>query len=166
MKCLNCNQDFSELEREKYCSRKCGLKFNSRKTYQKNREIIIRRAQEWRIKNPEKYLESVKRRTQQMKSKRSTPEFILEKERVKIGVLAHYCVDGIIKCACCGEHCLRLLTIDHINNDGNSHRKSDKGARYLISWLSKNNFPAGFQVLCFSCNWGKYWYGVCPHKKV
>lgn len=50
-----------------------------------------------------------------------------------------------------------VLAIDHINNDGAEHRKSishDGGDRTYV-WLRQNNYPAGFQVLCFNCNWTK-----------
>jgi hypothetical protein len=30
--------------------------------------------------------------------------------------------------------------------------------------LVKNNFPNDFQTLCMNCNWGKRYYGICPHK--
>ena len=66
-------------------------------------------------------------------------------------------------CICCGESEFRFLTIDHINNDGATHRKAIGGNLY--SWLIKNQFPDGFQVLCFNCNHGKHLNGgICPHQ--
>ena len=66
------------------------------------------------------------------------------------------------KCACCGESNLKFLSIDHINGEGTIHRK--KIHRQINIWLVRNNYPKGFQVLCFNCNWGKYNNkGVCPH---
>lgn len=73
------------------------------------------------------------------------------------------------KCECCEETILEFLTIDHINNDGASHRiklfgKNKCGNRFY-KWIIKNNFPKGLQVLCFNCNHGKFINGgVCPHK--
>ena len=65
-------------------------------------------------------------------------------------------------CACCGETELVFLCIDHIENDGSSHRKTFKGSIYR--WLRKNKYPPGFQVLCHNCNWGKsHNGGICPH---
>lgn len=75
------------------------------------------------------------------------------------------------KCACCGESEPSFLTIDHIENDGSKHRKIlGNGKRldgtYLYRWLKKNNYPIGFQVLCYNCNSGKWRNGgVCPHKE-
>ncbi len=69
------------------------------------------------------------------------------------------------RCVCCSETELVFLAIDHINNDGASHRRemAVKGDR-IYRWLVKNNFPSGFQVLCHNCNWGKYVLGKCPHQ--
>lgn len=75
------------------------------------------------------------------------------------------------KCACCGEDHPLLLNIDHINNDGAAHRRSLKsnkrlGGQAIYRWLKNNNYPPGFQVLCWNCNMGKHLNGgVCPHKE-
>lgn len=68
-------------------------------------------------------------------------------------------------CACCGEDQLPFLTIDHVNNDGNEHRlEIPAGGGSTYRWLRNNNWPTGFQVLCWNCNDGKHWNGgVCPH---
>ena len=68
------------------------------------------------------------------------------------------------KCICCGETEMTFLTIDHIEGGGEKHRK--KIGRKINDWLVKNNFPEGFQTLCFNCNWGKHINGgICPHKQ-
>lgn len=83
--------------------------------------------------------------------------------KLKMDVLNHY---GNSKCACCGEDTALLLTIDHMNNDGNIHRKEVGRSHKLYRWLRDNNYPEGFQVLCFNCNIGKHLNGgVCPHKE-
>lgn len=71
-------------------------------------------------------------------------------------------------CACCGESEPRFLTLDHIANDGAEHRKAVRasGPAHMYTWLIKNNFPPGFQVLCWNCNLGKHFnHGVCPHQE-
>lgn len=79
--------------------------------------------------------------------------------RIKNEVFNHYGK----KCACCGEDTLSFLTIDHINGGGTKHRNQIKVKIY--NWLIDNNFPKGYQTLCFNCNWGKHMNnGVCPHK--
>lgn len=57
-------------------------------------------------------------------------------------------------CAMCGCNQLQYLTIDHINDDGNLHRKEVKN---IYSWLRSNGYPKNnFQLLCFNCNYTKY----------
>ena len=54
----------------------------------------------------------------------------------------------------CGESRVSALTIHHKDNNGANHRrKLGLGSNTLIKWLKKNNFPPGFEVLCFNCNW-------------
>jgi len=70
------------------------------------------------------------------------------------------------ECACCGEKTLEFLAIDHINGSGKKHRKELRATgTNLNSWLKKNNFPKGYQILCHNCNLAKGFYGKCPHKR-
>lgn len=74
------------------------------------------------------------------------------------------------KCACCGDRHYKFLCIDHINNDGGRHRLelnngTKRGGYAVYQWLIKNNFPDGYQVLCYNCNQSKWYYGICPHKE-
>ena len=73
---------------------------------------------------------------------------------------------GGYRCNCCGQEGEKFLTIDHVNNDGTEHRKEiGKSSWHLFKWLTRNNFPPGFQVLCWNCNMGKRVNrGTCPHK--
>jgi hypothetical protein len=71
------------------------------------------------------------------------------------------------KCACCGESTPEFLGIDHVNNDGESHRRELKGyGRSINRWLKMNGFPhdGRFQLLCHNCNMAKGCYGGCPHQ--
>jgi len=71
------------------------------------------------------------------------------------------------KCACCGETRKEYLTIDHVNGGGNKHRREMgfSTSTELYRWLRQNNYPDGFQVLCFNCNMGKGACSVCPQSK-
>lgn len=86
------------------------------------------------------------------------------RDRLRAEVIQTY--GGI--CKCCGEDEPIFLTIDHINNDGADHRRAlvgrnqGGGSWNTYIWLKKNNFPSGFQVLCWNCNWAKS-HGGCPH---
>ena len=85
------------------------------------------------------------------------------RNKIKYQVLQHYSDGDIPKCYCCGEIIIEFLTIDHIEGKGAKHRRRI-GTPHIYAWLIKNNYPEGFQVLCYNCNWGKYVNGgVCPH---
>lgn len=82
-----------------------------------------------------------------------------------------FAVYGGARCVCCGETEISMLTIDHINEDGSEHRNEINGGfgRHksinIYVWLRKNNFPTGFQVLCYNCNISKHRNkGICAHQ--
>ncbi len=79
-------------------------------------------------------------------------------------VIKHY--GGV--CACCGESERTFLAIDHIEGNGNTHRKKlNKWGSSFDKWLIDQNFPDGFQILCHNCNMSKYLSGgTCAHKLV
>jgi len=70
----------------------------------------------------------------------------------KIIVLEHYS-KGTLVCAHCGIDDVDVLTLDHVNGGGTQHRLKEGNKTYR--WIINNNFPDGFQVLCFNCNWKK-----------
>lgn len=78
------------------------------------------------------------------------------KHQLKIDVLTHY---GKSKCACilCGYDNEMALSIDHIDGNGATHRRSihSNGGERLYRWLVKHNYPEGFQTLCMNCQWIK-----------
>jgi hypothetical protein len=86
-------------------------------------------------------------------------------EHLKLDAFNAY---GGAKCACCGEDELVFLTLDHIEENGAEHRKElggrNCGSTAQYRWLKKNDYPPGFQVLCFNCNVAKY-RGGCPHQR-
>jgi len=52
-----------------------------------------------------------------------------------------------------------------IDNNGSKHRDNDNKAWKIYRWLFNNNFPNGYQVMCWTCNMARYQNkGVCPHK--
>lgn len=89
------------------------------------------------------------------------------RQKLKLEVLTYYS-DNPPKCSCCDETIIEFLTIDHINNDGAEHRRKIGSERVsgptFYRWLKRNNYPEGYQVLCYNCNCGKRANkGICPH---
>ncbi len=70
------------------------------------------------------------------------------RSKLKDEVLLHY--GGV--CAYCGFSDKRFLTIDHINGVDKKERKNERAGYGLYLRLRRDNFPKGFQVLCFHCN--------------
>ena len=73
--------------------------------------------------------------------------------RLKQIVLNHYGTT----CRACGEANFKKLCVDHIEENGKSHReelglKREGFNSQFYSWLIKNNFPDGYQTLCQPCN--------------
>lgn len=108
-------------------------------------EIMRKAAENWRNKNKSKYDEMMLR----------------SRVRRRIEVIEAY--GG--KCKCCGEDRFEFLSIDHIENNGNEMRKKHGDGVAYMSFLRKNKFPSGHQVLCHNCNLSKGFYGYCPHNK-
>lgn len=73
---------------------------------------------------------------------------------LKLTVFSHY---GN-QCASCQESKVEFLTIDHLNNEGNNHRK-EIGSQ-IFPWLKKHHYPNNFQILCFNCNYNKHFSNV------
>lgn len=74
-------------------------------------------------------------------------------EELKVEIITYY---GS-KCQRCGEDDVDVLTIDHVNQDGSTHRaelgpERSVGSCKMYRHLKKSGFPPGFRVLCFNCN--------------
>jgi len=87
-------------------------------------------------------------------SKTSNRRFELKKE-----VLTHYGKDGELSCCWSGCDIVDpdMLTLDHVNNDGNIERKTNRimtGFR-IYSKLKRSGFPVGYQTLCWNHQWKK-----------
>lgn len=70
----------------------------------------------------------------------------------RVKVLTHY-GNGKLGCVHCGESRLACLIIDHINGDGAEQRRQlRKEGSAFYEWLITQNFPPGYQTLCYNCN--------------
>ena len=117
------------------------------KHYDENKKRYRSHAETWRKENPEKS-KAIDRRC-----------------RAKLRQTVIQAYGG--KCTCCGIDDWRFLSIDHINNDGATHRKDRKfSSASIYGWLKAQGYPKdNFQVLCYNCNLAKaHCGGVCPHK--
>lgn len=81
---------------------------------------------------------------------RSRSSMIAYHEKLKNAVI-NVLTNGEGTCRWCGQGDQDVLTVDHINDDGAEHRRKIDG-RKTYSWLADNDYPPGFQVLCFNCN--------------
>lgn len=70
------------------------------------------------------------------------------------------------RCACCGIDTSDIfLSLDHISGGGADHRRTLKmnGGAQFHKWLRDNDYPSGYQILCWSCNGAKRQRPACPH---
>lgn len=72
------------------------------------------------------------------------------RHNLKKEVLRHY-GNGKAICIRCGFADIRALSIDHIDNNGKYHRKTVGGGTAIYRWFKNNNYPSGFQTLCYNC---------------
>ena len=79
-------------------------------------------------------------------------------ESMKVSAINIYS-NGDACCAICRIADMDVLCLDHIANDGKAHRELIKSEMKTLyghyHWCKKNDYPAGFQVLCFNCNMKK-----------
>lgn len=84
--------------------------------------------------------------------------------RVRMEALRAYGGDAPA-CTCCGESVLQFLALDHVNGGGHAQRQETGGGGFYV-WLRRHNYPAGFQILCHNCNFGRQINGgTCPHQE-
>lgn len=124
---------------------------------EEGREYRAEYQREWRRRNPT-YIRDYNARNREA--------LIFERHRLRIMTLEAY--GGTPpKCACCSEHALEFLTLDHVAGGGNADRKANghKGGTAQYRALRKNGFPPGFRVLCWNCNSAIGIHGYCPHQK-
>lgn len=79
----------------------------------------------------------------------------IEVQRVRLKTLEHIKYPAV--CERCGESNFLVLTIDHINNDGQEERKKHSTIQTWrrILKMKKNDARKRYQVLCRNCNWLK-----------
>lgn len=66
-------------------------------------------------------------------------------------------------CVSCGESDCNVLQLDHVNNDGSTHR-SEVGASSMYKWAIQNGYPDRLQLLCGNCHLAKTRTGSCAYR--
>ena len=122
----------------------------SRRYREANHEAILEREHRYHEDSRETIL-ARKRNFSRVNRQRLREDSRRYNEACRAKVLAHYSPGTSPCCACCGI--TWNLSIDHVNGDGREHREM-AGVRFY-SWLIRENFPSGFQVLCRPCNTSK-----------
>jgi hypothetical protein len=82
----------------------------------------------------------------------------IQNAKVKLRVFAKYSDDGIPKCEICNETDIRILTIDHKNNDGAADRRAlgiKNSSTPFYAYLDKIERRPDLQILCHNHNLGK-----------
>jgi hypothetical protein len=123
-----------------------------------------KRRADQRLKNHDREYQLARKRYLRDKAERNAYGRARHHER-KLLIVKYYS-NGTNRCACCGESHIEFLTIDHINGNGNKHRKELKlyGGKFY-SWIIRNHFPMGYRVLCHNCNMALGLLGYCPHQR-
>ena len=161
-KCKNCYNEFPvKNNRQMFCS-PCGVK--NQKEYMRRYNNIY--AANNRLKYRQYTLDWQKRNREKANAK-SNRWYHKHKDKAWNEILDKF---GR-RCNCCGLTDVWALTLDHINNDGNTHRKRIKTTgghatlRILQDVVNEGMPLEKYQILCWSCNMGKNQNkGKCPHK--
>ena len=121
----------------------------------KKREYNTKWARDRRRSDPEFLAkENARRKKNADKNpERENQRRIKNQAKYKREVLTHYGPNGIL--GCCWESCsvvdIDTLSLDHLKDDGATHRKATGCAgSSMYCWVRRNNFPPLFQTLCMN----------------
>jgi hypothetical protein len=126
--CKSCRR---QLDSEFRVRNEDKIKLKKQFYYEANKDHIKNKTVKFQQANPDKRKKYAK----------------ISRERLKLEIFNHYCDNGP-QCNGCGEADIHLLTVDHIHGGGNQHKKEVKS---LYSWIKREGFPEGFQILCWNC---------------
>lgn len=132
--------DSHKLDHSNYYQKnKSSISVKKKKYSAENSELISKQQSKKYFKNPEKYISKAKQRYQNV---------ITEFKKI---VISHYSKNKM-ECKLCKVKGLDFLNIDHIEGRKKmGHSRKVRGST-LYHFLIKNDFPEGYQVLCWNCN--------------
>jgi uncharacterized Zn finger protein (UPF0148 family) len=129
------------------------------------RDYRARLGDAYRAYTVKRYHDGIAKMTAEQLAAFRQAQALKTRQRHKRDKDAAYKAYGGYRCACCGVTGECFLTIDHVNNDGAEMRNNRVHGHsgWFYGWLRRNGYPAGFQILCWNCQWGKKIHGTCPH---
>jgi hypothetical protein len=155
-----------------------------KKHYQENKEEKQKYGREYREKNIEKVKEYDRKRSQDKRDSLSIEEKRIQRKinyekydykytdtkSLRIRKLKIKALEAIanfhsseLKCWRCGETKLWVLTIGHINNDGQKDRIDNCGSYGLYRRLiNGERIPTDLRIECMNCNCCLAWYKKYP----
>ena len=160
-------QENSERLKKYQRERRRQYRENDPDEYQKNKEISRSYSREYYMNNPEKNKKYYEKKKSQQGFREHRMEYNRKHRReLREKIIDHYS-NGLSKCSCCGDPHFEFLELDHINGNGEIHRKEIKrtAGQAFYTWLIRNNYPEGYRVLCSNCNQSYGMYGYCPHQE-
>lgn len=135
--------------------------------YQKtNREHVNRKNLHYAEKHPDR--QQLYYRRYRDKNKTRIKEMAKQRRlAIKEETFAVYSLNAMA-CACCSEHRIEFLSLDHTNGGGNEERRKLKakhisGGTKFYAYLKRNGYPSGYRVLCHNCNLSLGFFNYCPH---
>ena len=118
--------------------------------YLRNKDRVRKKRQKWDKENPEKL-----RAQRQRYAKKHAKELYLahknHNDDLRFSAIANL---GNV-CVNCGITDVRVLTIDHVNNNGNVHRKKVSAVKLYRQLRDREVDMSDYQVLCWNCNYLK-----------
>jgi hypothetical protein len=159
-----------EYRKKYYQENKKNIALKNKMYYKKHSENIKLRTKKYKQDHKIETYEQMKLYGKKYRIINKIKITTRRKERennLRLKVIDYYS-NGKMCCSCCNENTFEFLTIDHIDNNGSKHRKEiGNDGVSIISWLINNDFPEGFQILCYNCNCArsKQIDKICPHKK-
>lgn len=123
-----------------------------------NRERAREGGRKWRKEHPDR----LKTYSREWREKHPGRDRQLKREsllRMKLAIISSHYSEGAMRCQNCGEDNVIILTIDHKNGGGAEHRRQigSQGGSHFYARLRTQGYPEGYQVLCFNCNYLKYY---------
>jgi hypothetical protein len=85
-----------------------------------------------------------------------------QRQELRLEALRHY-GGSPARCACCDTTYTEHLTVAAMDGDILFGASGQTGTT-LYRKLAKENYPAGYRVLCWSCLMAKALYHACPHE--